>query len=382
MISWTRKTLESYTRKELGELAKRRGVVGCSALRKDELIAELLKARRTLLRRRTVRSVSRTNGRKSRVGMVGQAASRSNGRRSGQKSKRKHSSRKTHEAARPSNTPVGLVAIGPPLKAAVKPVTERDRLAVEVCDSYWLYITWELKASTLERAAAALGADWHRAVPVLRVYDVTDDETGGSEKLMIREMAIHGDSDGWYVPVTAPPKTFTVEIGYCGPGDRFFRLAQSPKVRTRVPGSRGSAKRTWQELKAKRAAKNGRNGKNGRASGNGSVYVPALTGTSAPGHKDNRSSNGANGRNADFHLNCEAELVVYGSTSPHAKLSMLGESVPVNKDGTFALRFSLPDGRQVIPAVSVTPDGSEQRTVVLAVERNTKTLAPKLRDEP
>ena len=41
-------------------------------------------------------------------------------------------------------------------------------------------------------------------------------------------------------------------------------------------------------------------------------------------------------------------------------------------DGTFTMRFSLPDGRQIIPAVASSPDGIEERTIVLAVERNTE----------
>jgi len=44
------------------------------------------------------------------------------------------------------------------------------------------------------------------------------------------------------------------------------------------------------------------------------------------------------------------------------------------------MRFSLPDSRQIIPAVAVSPDGIEERTIVLAVERNTKQLEPVIRD--
>jgi hypothetical protein len=36
----------------------------------------------------------------------------------------------------------------------------------------------------------------------------------------------------------------------------------------------------------------------------------------------------------------------------------------------------LPDKRQVLPVVASSADGIESRTVVLAVERNTKTMEP------
>ena len=44
------------------------------------------------------------------------------------------------------------------------------------------------------------------------------------------------------------------------------------------------------------------------------------------------------------------------------------------------MRFALPDRRQVVPVVASSGDGVEQRTVVLAVERNTKVMEPVLRE--
>jgi hypothetical protein len=40
----------------------------------------------------------------------------------------------------------------------------------------------------------------------------------------------------------------------------------------------------------------------------------------------------------------------------------------------------LPDSRQIIPAVASSGDGVEERTIVLAVERNTKELEPMIHD--
>ena len=59
-------------------------------------------------------------------------------------------------------------------------------------------------------------------------------------------------------------------------------------------------------------------------------------------------------------------------TVPNAKVTLQGEPVPIAADGTFSVRFSLPDSRQIIPAVASSQDGIEERTIVLAVERNTK----------
>ncbi len=61
-------------------------------------------------------------------------------------------------------------------------------------------------------------------------------------------------------------------------------------------------------------------------------------------------------------------------------VTLQGEPVKLRPDGTFTMRFSLPDSRQIIPAVAASADGIEERTIVLAVERNTKHLEPMVRD--
>ena len=44
------------------------------------------------------------------------------------------------------------------------------------------------------------------------------------------------------------------------------------------------------------------------------------------------------------------------------------------------MRFNLSDKRQVIPVVANSSDGVEQRTILLAVERNTKVMDPVIRE--
>ena len=76
----------------------------------------------------------------------------------------------------------------------------------------------------------------------------------------------------------------------------------------------------------------------------------------------------------------DAEIIVYGAANRDAHVTLQGEPVQLRNDGTFAVRLSLPDRRQVIPIVASSYDGVEQRTTILAVERNTKVLEPLVRD--
>jgi hypothetical protein len=83
---------------------------------------------------------------------------------------------------------------------------------------------------------------------------------------------------------------------------------------------------------------------------------------------------------SDFQLAVDAELIVYGVSRRDAHITLKGEPVRLRSDGSFSVRLSMPDRRQVIPVVASTCDGVEQRTIVLAVERNTKVMEPVVRD--
>jgi hypothetical protein len=70
----------------------------------------------------------------------------------------------------------------------------------------------------------------------------------------------------------------------------------------------------------------------------------------------------------------DAELIVYGTTTPSASVSIAGRPVKLQPDGSFTVRMELPDKRQVIPVTAESRDGLRQRTTVVAVERNTKVM--------
>jgi len=85
-----------------------------------------------------------------------------------------------------------------------------------------------------------------------------------------------------------------------------------------------------------------------------------------------------NGSGFDFEV--DTELIVHGVTRPDAHVTLRGEPVKIRSDGTFAVRFNLPDRRHVLPMVASSRDGAQQRMIVLAVDRNTKVMEPTSHD--
>lgn len=73
-----------------------------------------------------------------------------------------------------------------------------------------------------------------------------------------------------------------------------------------------------------------------------------------------------------FWLVVDTELIVYGATEPDAKVTLQGRPVKLNPDGTFSLRFALPDGEQVIPVRGVNKDGDMEITITPVVLKETR----------
>ena len=265
----------------------------------------------------------------------------------------------------------------------------KDQIRVMVVDPYWLCAYWELTHQSVQRAEAALGQDWHGAKPILRICDVSSQDTTSTAESVIRDIEIHGGCNNWYVEVTQPPRSYRVDVGYLSKRGQFFVLARSNVVATPRAGVSDTLDENWAEVDEKQTdrlfAMSG--GYDPRAGGSFEMKQlfeerlrrpmssPALG-----------SSNMGSGtfvipvKDRKFFFELDAELIVFGRTEPGARVTLQGEMVKLRPDGTFTMRYSFPDGRQIIPAVAASADGVEERTIVLAVERNTKELEPMIHD--
>lgn len=79
----------------------------------------------------------------------------------------------------------------------------------------------------------------------------------------------------------------------------------------------------------------------------------------------------AKGKAGKFWFVVNTELVIYGATEPDAKVMLQGKPVRLRSDGTFSLRFELPDGEQVLRAEAVSADGDFARVITPVVVRTT-----------
>jgi len=349
----TVESLNDCNKKILARMAKEQGITGWHAMRKDQLIRALAP---------TIK-----NDRKSKAKRV-----LANG-----KAPRTNPSSPRPAPATPPRS------LAPPACKPLDHGCQKDRIITMFRDPYWLHVHWELSRSTLARAQAALGQEWHTAHPILRLVDVTCSETTCASEQPVRDIPIHGGVCNWYIDVMNPPRSYRVDIGYLSRRNKFYVLARSNIVTTPRAGCSDVLDQNWASVQdqADRIFHQSGGRDAGSAAGdmrdifeerlnrplNGLVLTTLGTGAlGLPGRK--------------FHFEVDAELIVYGTTEPNARVSLQGEPVPLRPDGSFTVRYSLPDARQIIPATAASPDGVEERTIVLAVERNTKELEPMIHD--
>ena len=261
----------------------------------------------------------------------------------------------------------------------------KDRIIVMVRDPYWLHAYWELTRHAIHRAEAALGQDWHGAKPILRLLDVSSHDTTSTSERTVRDIEIHGGVRNWYIDVADPPKSYRVDIGYLSKSGQFVVLARSNVVTTPRAGVSDIIDENWADIDAKKAdriyAMSGGFDPSASSLELKQLFEERLRRPlGSPSVTSFGSGAFAYGKSRQFWFQLDAELIVYGATEPTARVTLQGEPVKLRPDGTFTMRFSLPDSRQIIPAVAASADGVEERTIVLAVERNTKHLEPMIHE--
>jgi len=352
--------LQACSKKELADRARKKGILGWHSMRKQELIEALLDVSSRV---------------KPAVARPQRAAARDTSTAEEQVERSKYDvgvPTRDLSAKIPKDLPAGY---------------GKDRITVMVRDPYWLHAYWELTRQAIQRAEAALGQEWHTSRPIIRLLDVSSHDTTSTSESILRDIDIHGGCNNWYIDVNNPPRSYRVDIGYLARSGRFYVLARSNVVSTPRAGVSDVIDENWSDIDSSKAD---------RIYAMSAGFDPTASSLELKQLFEERlrrplgspaiSSFGSGGlsfggRGRKFWFQLDAELIVYGATEPNARVTLQGQPVKLRPDGTFTMRFSLPDSRQIIPATATSPDGIEERTIVLAVERNTKQLEPMIHED-
>jgi len=301
----TGERLHSMTRKRLATMARGRRLSGWHEMRKEELIDAL-------------RADGRAEVKQSRDG---------NGQ--------------------PLDDGRPLDDVTTTMQPFVKSNTKDDHLTIAAVSPEWMRAEWSIADGSLCRVKSALGQDRRTATPILRLYEITDDECQTHGRTRVCDTEISLSSHEWFVRVDEPGRVYRLQLGMRAHDGEFYGICCSNLVEMPTGEHRADS--------------------------------GAIQGKQAMAPISSRLS--LNNAETEVSFEVDADVTLRGRAQPQSVVTIDGEHIPLRADGTFDWPYKLTDGRHVLPAVCLSADGRREQTVVLALERNTKRLAQKGRDE-
>jgi len=254
---------------------------------------------------------------------------------------------------------------------------DRDRNILQVRDPWWLHCYWEVRTATWERLKYELKDDFYRAQKVLRVYDVTSIIFDGTNAHRFFDIQINEHATNWYIDSGGSGRSWCVDYGLLLPDGRFITIVRSNTVTTPIEGPSWITDEEWMIPEEMFARLYGMGFGLGRSSPVGKAWQERVrrqlySGAMASPGLASMASPVKKAKERKFWMVVNTELILYGATEPDATVYVQDREIKLRPDGTFSLRFALPDGKQVIPVKGISADRQEERVITPIVTRETK----------
>jgi len=253
----------------------------------------------------------------------------------------------------------------------------KDKIVAQVRDPWWIHVYWEITPQTIEKIKNELKEKFYQAKRVLRVYDISHIIFTGDNAHRFFDIQINEQANNWYIDTAGPGRSWCVDLGLLLPEGKFITLVRSNTVYTPIEGPSWITDEEWMIPEEMFARLYGMGFGLGRSSPVGKAWQERVrralfSGVLASPGIASMASPVKIPQVRKFWLVVNTELIVYGATEPDAKVSVQGKDISLRPDGTFSLRFALPDGKQVIPVQAKSADGQDQITITPIVTRETK----------
>ncbi|OGS20699.1 MAG: hypothetical protein A2252_04835 [Elusimicrobia bacterium RIFOXYA2_FULL_39_19] len=248
-------------------------------------------------------------------------------------------------------------------------------------DPFWAYSYWEINESVKSNLIKEYGQN---ILYVLRVYDVTDINFNGSNAHKFFDITVTELNENWYLNVPEVNRDWCVDLGIKLADGRFILIARSNTISMPHHGVSTVTDEQWAILQKEfeRLVKLSGIERIGKSSFDVSRLMrerweQLISMSSAQMPFSPKSISSFRPTAADspetklksFWLQADTELIVYGTTESDASLTVEGKSVKLNPDGSFSLRFYLPDCEIKIPIEAKSADGTMSKTIHFEVKR-------------
>lgn len=253
-------------------------------------------------------------------------------------------------------------------------------------DPNWMFIYWEITENSLKNLRRDHGDDiLKKGRQVIRVYDVSGAADGG-EGAKYFDIPVMFEAKSWYVNVQEGGRAYCCEVGLAMPDGSFIGLVKTNTVK--LPGGRVSdvTDEKWMAVTADFDKLLQLSGVEYIGKGSGEVakslaqrweMLRAVFSRASSWGVSSMSSQALQkpGQQKPFWLVADCELILYGATEPDAFVTVSGRRVNLNPDGTFSMRFALPDGAVDMPVKALSRDEADSREIDIKVTRATTTDA-------
>lgn len=250
-------------------------------------------------------------------------------------------------------------------------------------DPEWAYAYWEITPECEQQVMRRVGHDkYSQSRRILRVYDITDIEFSGSNAHSFNDIDVGPYATNWYMRLPAPNRSYIVDIGMLTPNGEFLLLARSNMFRMPSSGISELLDEEWATSEHSEIFRMAGSVSPLSQRGNSGAIVEEISKRMrhemlmGSGAVSSFSALGRHGEAATgekkFWLIVNTELIVYGATEPDAQLTVQDVPVKLNQDGTFSLRFALPDGLHSIPVKAVSNDGHNENRITPVVKKFTE----------
>ena len=257
-----------------------------------------------------------------------------------------------------------------------------NKIVMLVRDPHWCFLYWELQEDHIQDGLRRLSRSQSEVRHVLRVYPASGKEAPFDVDVDFRH-------DSHYLQLSSGT-SFYAEIGLLNHAGDFVALAVSNTIALPLEGPSDIVDEKWittdenfEEIYILSGGEVTELGQtNKEFMQEGFTLLPnARLKQSRIGSNFSSSGVGSFGSaeiqqsppetNFSYWLN--AELILYGGADLGSTIKLSGKKLDLRPDGTFTVRFGLPDGELKLPVTFVSPDHSETHTITPNVIRHTES---------
>lgn len=245
-------------------------------------------------------------------------------------------------------------------------------------DPNWMFVYWEITPNSKAHLARERGHDiFEKSRQVLRVYDMAHTDGHAPKHFDIPVML---DANNWYVHVQDGGGSYCCELGLILPTGDFIGIVKTNPV-TLPPGRVSDVMdEKWMAVSDDFDKLLQLSGVEYIGKGSGEVakslaqrweMLRAVFSRGASWGVSSLALQAPKPEEKKFWLVADCELVLYGATEPDAFVTVSGRKVKLNPDGTFSMRFALPDGNIDLPIKAMSNDERDSRQIEISVARST-----------